>query len=257
MDIFIIEDEPMASKLLTRLIKDAAPDMNIVGTTDNVVSAIKWFQENKHPDLIFSDIELLDGQSFEIFNSIEISSPVIFTTAYHDFALKAFKVNSIDYLLKPLNKVDIKKALDKYKVLKDKMNSGSNNAGEVLKGLINDLKSEKKTYKSRFLVKMGDRLVSLTNDQIAYFYSEDKLVFVQTIENKKYPVDFSLDELEHTIDPSSFFRLNRQFISNINSIVSIHNYFNGKLKLTLKPTIEKEILVSREKASYFKDWLDR
>jgi two-component system LytT family response regulator len=199
---------------------------------------------------------LLDGQSFEIFNAIEIASPVIFTTAYHDFALKAFKVNSIDYLLKPLNKVDIKKALDKYKVLKEKMSINAN-AGDVIKGLIETLKAEKKSYKSRFLVKMGDRLVSLTNDQIAYFYSEDKLVFVQTIENKKYPVDFSLDELETTIDPACFFRLNRQFIANINSIMSIHSYFNGKLKLTLKPAIEKEILVSREKASNFKDWLDR
>lgn len=256
MDIFIIEDEPMASKLLARLIKDIDPDITIVGMADNVVSATKWFQENKHPDLIFSDIELLDGQSFEIFNAVEIASPVIFTTAYHDFALKAFKVNSIDYLLKPLNKVDIKKALDKYKVLKDKMSLNSN-AGDVLKDLINTLKSEKKSYKTRFLVKMGDRLVSLTNDQIAYFYSEDKLVFVQTIENKKFPVDFSLDELETTIDPTCFFRLNRQFISNINSIMSIHSYFNGKLKLTLKPAIEKEVLVSREKASNFKDWLDR
>lgn len=256
MDIFIIEDEPMASKLLARLIKDIDPDISIVGMADNVVSAIKWFQENNHPDLIFSDIELLDGQSFEIFNAVDIASPVIFTTAYHDFALKAFKVNSIDYLLKPLNKVDIKKALDKYKVLKDKMSLNSN-AGDVLKDLIDTLKSEKKSYKTRFLVKMGDRLVSLTNDQIAYFYSEDKLVFVQTIENKKYPVDFSLDELETTIDPTCFFRLNRQFISNINAIMSIHSYFNGKLKLTLKPAIEKEVLVSREKASNFKDWLDR
>jgi two-component system LytT family response regulator len=256
MDIFIIEDEPMASKLLAKLIKDADPDMNIVGTADNVASAVKWFQENKHPDLIFSDIELLDGQSFEIFNTIEITSPIIFTTAYHDFALKAFNVNSIDYLLKPINKVDVKKALDKYKVLKDKMSTTSN-SNEILKGLIESISSEKKTYKSRFLVKMGDRLVSLTNDQIAYFYSEDKLVFVQTIENKKYPVDFSLDELELTIDPSMFFRLNRQFISNINAIMSIHSYFNGKLKLTLKPAIEKEVLVSREKASIFKEWLDR
>jgi two-component system LytT family response regulator len=256
MDIFIIEDEPMASKLLSKLIKDADPNMNIVGTADNVVSAVKWFQENKHPDLIFSDIELLDGQSFEIFNTIEITSPVIFTTAYHDFALKAFKVNSIDYLLKPLNKADVKRALDKYKMLQDKM-SVSNNSSDILKGLIDSIKAEKKTYKSRFLVKMGDRLVSLTNEQIAYFYSEDKLVFLQTIENKKYPVDFSLDELEQTLDPTSFFRLNRQFISNINSIMSIHNYFNGKLKLTLKPAIEKEVVVSREKASLFKDWLDR
>lgn len=256
MEIFIIEDEPLASKLLTKLIKEADPDAHVVGTADNVIDAIKWFETNQHPDLIFSDIELLDGESFEIFNATNISSPVIFTTAHHHHALKAFKVNSIDYLIKPIMKDDMKKALDKYKTLKAQM-SGENSTSDVIRGLLNSINAGNKTYKSRFLVKMGDRLVSLTNDQIAYFYSEDKLVFLQTVENKKYPVDFSLDELENTLDPLCFFRLNRQYISNINAIVSIHNYFNGKLKLTLKPNVEKEILVSREKSSIFKNWLDR
>lgn len=256
MNIFILEDEPLASKLLSKMIKEVDENMNIVGIVDNVVEAIKWFEDNKHPDLIFSDVELLDGDSFEIFSNLEITSPIIFTTAHQHFALKAFKVNSIDYLIKPILKEDVKKALDKYKSLKEQMSENSN-ASEVIKGLLSTINATKKTYKSRFLVKMGDRLVSLTNEQIAYFYSEDKLVFLQTIENKKYPVDFSLDELENTLDPTNFFRLNRQFISNINSIVSIHSYFNGKLKLVLKPNVEKEILVSREKASVFKEWLDR
>lgn len=254
MDIFIIEDESIATKLLKRLIVEIDPSMNIVGTADSVASAVKWFKNNPEPDLIFSDIELSDGQSFDIFEKVQLNIPVVFTTAHDDFALKAFQVNSVDYLLKPVDRESVEKSLEKYKSLQDTFR---NETGDVLKSLITTIKNENKQYKSRFLVKMGERLVSLTNDQIAYFFSEDKLVFVMTNESKKYPVDYTLDELDQTVDPKRFFRLNRQFVSNIESIVSIHNYFNGKLKLTLKPHIEKEILVSREKASSFKDWLDR
>jgi len=256
MNVFIIEDEVLAAKLLVRLLNELDQDIRVVGQADNIKDAVAWFEENPHPDLVFSDIELTDGQSFEIFEQVEVASPVIFTTAYDDFALKAYKANAIDYLVKPIEIDALERALDKYHRLKTKLIE--NRAEEVLHTVLSSNgRGNVGRYKSRFLVKMGERLVSLTNDQIAYFLSEDKLVFLITKENKKYPVDFTLDELDHTIDPNVFFRLNRQVIAHIDSINTIHSYFNGKLKISVKPPLDKETLVSREKAGSFKEWLDR
>lgn len=248
MKIVIIEDEIPAAKRIEKLIKEADKNAEIIAKLDSIEASVNWFSKNPQPDLILMDIELADGQSFEIFNRIKITSPVIFTTAYDEFALKAFKVNSIDYLLKPIEIQSLKQSLDKWNALKG--NSQSNNMSSLIESF------SAKKYKNRFLVKIGERLIAIENEQIAYFMTEDKYSFIISTENKKYILDQSLDEIENMLAPRLFFRLNRQFIAPFKSIEAIHNHLNGKLKIILKPTQKEEIYVSREKASDFKFWLD-
>jgi two-component system response regulator LytT len=252
MNVLIVEDEAPASRRLQQLIKETDSSLHIMSTVDSIDLAVKWLNSNPAPDIIFMDIQLADGLSFEIFNRANITSPVIFTTAYDEYALKAFKVNSIDYLLKPIEKEDLFRSIEKLKSLKKQFIS----KGSIpIQSLLETLKLNK-NYKSRFLVKIGEKLVSISIDSIAYFISEDKLTFLVTNDNKKYPLDYSLDELDTMLDPKFFFRLNRQCLTKINSIQSIHNYFNGKLKLFLTPPTAKEMIVSREKSSHFKQWLE-
>lgn len=253
MNILIIEDEAPAARRLQQLIKDCDPNYIILSVIDSIENAVKWLSSNNSPDLIFMDIQLADGLSFEIFNRFTVVSPVIFTTAYDEYALKAFKVNSIDYLLKPIEKDDLIRSLEKLKTLKKPLKAAASQIS--MDALLETLKMHK-NYKSRFLVKIGEKLVSISIENIAYFISEDKLTFLVTNENKRYPLDYSLDDLDTMLDPKFFFRLNRQCLAKINAIQSIHNYFNGKLKLFLTPTTAKEIIVSREKASHFKQWLE-
>jgi two-component system response regulator LytT len=254
MKIVIIEDEAPAARRIISLIKTLEPDFEILASLDSIESAVKWFASNPQPDLALMDIELADGQSFEIFNQVKITAPVIFTTAYDEYALKAFQVNSIDYLLKPIEEILLRKALDKFSDLKKQLSSPAPVSVDIEK-LIRSL-SQPRQAKSRFLVKQGDRLISIEKDQIAYFMSEEKLCFLITYDQKKYVMDYTLDEIENLIDTKQFFRLNRKFIASIKAIGSIHNYFNGKLKLILKPEVKEEVIVSREKAPFFKEWLD-
>ncbi len=248
MKIVIIEDEIPAAKRIEKLIKEVEKDAEIVAKLDSIASSVHWFNQNPQPDLVLMDIELADGQSFEIFNRVKITSPVIFTTAYDEFALKAFKVNSIDYLLKPVEIDELRKSIDKWNALK-----GSSQHVNIA-SLIDSFSTKK--FKTRFLVKVGERLISIENEQIAYFMAEDKYSFLVTLDNKKYILDQSLDEIENSIDSRLFFRLNRQFIAPHKSIDAIHNHLNGKLKIILKLNQKVEIYVSREKASDFKFWLD-
>lgn len=258
MKIFIVEDEDLAVKKLIKTLHSVNPDLEIAGTADSIASTVQWLEEHPHPDLILMDIELSDGQSFEIFNRIEVKSPVIFTTSYDEYALKAFKVNSIDYLLKPIQKEELELALNKFKKLKGEQSDPSESVINI-KQLMNELRqnAHPKEYRKRFLVKHTQKLISIDIEQIRYFYSEDRLNFFKTLDDKKYLVDYSMDEIEEMLNPDEFFRINRAFIVAIKSIDQINDYFGNRLKLVLNPAIDKETIVSREKVSDFKEWMGK
>ena len=254
MNVLIIEDEAPAARRLQKMLVELEPGIQVLGLPDSVESAVNWLKGNNVPELIFMDIQLSDGLSFEIFDHVDITSPVIFTTAYDEYALKAFKVNSIDYLLKPISTDELRQSLAKYHKLN---NEKSDNTGEKIENLLNTLKLRKDNYKSRFLVKIGDKYFSISSSQAAYFYTEDKAVYLMTHDKARYPVDHSLDDLEKMLDPSCFFRINRQYIVHVDAVNRLHSYFNGKMKVFLKPEAPEEVIVSRDKASLLKDWLDR
>ena len=255
MKILIVEDENLAARKLKKMVTDIDPSVEIVGMTDSIESSVNWLISNKHPDLILMDIELADGQSFEIFNQTEVHSTIIFTTAYDEYALKAFKVNSIDYLLKPIRSEDLEKALEKFRALQANHKSAESNTN--IERLLVELRQTQanKSYRDRFLVKQGQRFITIEATEVAFFFAEDRVNFIKTKAGQKFIVDYTLDELEGQLDPSVFFRLNRQFIAHVKSIESVHPYFNSKLKIHLKPASEEEVLVSREKAADFKEWL--
>lgn len=256
MKILIIEDEELAIKKLKKLVTTVAPEAEVVGEADSIAASVAWIQENPAPDLILMDIELADGQSFEIFNLVEVKSPVIFTTSYDEYALKAFKVNSIDYLLKPVQKEDLENALKKFNTLKKDYSSG----GAInMENLVKELQQKllPKEYRKRFLVKNAQKLVSIEVDDIAYFYSDGRLNFFKTNDNKKFVVDYTMDELEDMLDPEKYFRISRSFYVSVNSIDKIDDYFGNRLILQLKPAVDKEALVSREKVTDFKKWMGK
>jgi DNA-binding LytR/AlgR family response regulator len=253
MKVVIIEDEAPAARRLKKLLEDNVGKIEILASIESIEGAINWIEKNPAPDLFFMDIQLGDGLSFEIFQKIKVPAPVIFTTAYDEYALQAFKVNSIDYLLKPVQEHELKQGLDKFKEFKNTF--AQDDKLSHLQRLLSTYQYSKKDYKNRFLVKLGERLVCVETADISFFKSVDKLTFINTKSGNKYLVEYTLEELEEMLDPQVFFRLNRQFISNISSIDSIHNYFNGKLKLYLKQKDQEEVIISREKAPLFKEWL--
>jgi two-component system, LytTR family, response regulator LytT len=255
MKILIVEDEDLAVKKLQKTLSDVEPSATVVGVTDSIKSTVNWLGENPKPDLILMDIELADGQSFEIFNHTHVSSPVIFTTSYDEFALKAFKVNSVDYLLKPVQKEELLAALNKFK----QMRPAPTNGGVDIEILVKELqqKLQIKEYRKRFLVKHAQKLVSIEVDDISYFYSDGRLNFFKTDDNKKYVVDYTMDELEEMLDPEKYFRISRSFYVSVNCIDKIDDYFGNRLMLQLKPAVDKEALVSREKVTDFKKWMGK
>jgi two-component system, LytTR family, response regulator LytT len=258
MKIFIVEDEELAVRKLQKTLQALGNDLEVVGTADSISTSIEWLQSHPQPDLILMDIELADGQSFEIFNLMEVKSPVIFTTSYDEFALKAFKVNSVDYLLKPIQKDELEAAISKFRNMKQAYGSPARDDGQIT-ALVKELQQtlQHKDYRKRFLVKYMQKLISVEVDRIAYFYSDDRLSFFKTFDDKKYVIDYTIDEIENMLDPDQFFRINRAFLVSVKSIDQIHDYFGNRLKLNLKPNIDKEALVSREKVSQFKDWMGK
>lgn len=258
MRIFIIEDEDLAVKKLKKTLSLINPSFEIAGTADSIASSVDWLQHNPQPDLILMDIELSDGQSFQIFNLTEVKSPVIFTTSYDEFALKAFKVNSVDYLLKPVQKDELETALDKLANMKKNF-TGQKESELNISALVKELQQtlHNKEYRKRFLVKHLQKLISIDIDNISYFYSDERLSFFKTADDKKYLIDYTIDEIENMIDPTQYFRINRAFLVSIKSIDQISDYFGNRLKLTLKPAIDKEVLVSREKVTEFKQWMGK
>ena len=231
------------------------PEIKILTTIDSVEETEEWLANNKEPDLVFMDVQLSDGICFEIFENTEIGCPIIFTTAYDEYAIKAFSVNSIDYLLKPINEQELEKSLIKYEKLKKKNKPVSR---INIESLIEQLDVNKVKYKNRFLIKFGQAYKTIVTDEIAYFSVENQLVHLNTINCNKYVVDFTMDDLEKSLDPESYFRINRKFIVSLKSIKAIHTYFNGRLKLELLPICENadDVIVAREKVKDFKIWLD-
>ena len=253
MKVLILEDETLASEKLENTLLEIDPSTEVVSKLQSVSAAVEWLQNNPHPDLIVSDIRLLDGLSFEIFQQVKTDKPVIFTTAYDQYAIKAFEVNSIDYLLKPVQKEKLKASLEKLRNLSAKSATTSIDYNEVVK-LINATRTE---YKSRFMVKLGQKIIAVPADKIAYFYSENKLTFIVTKDGKKLPLDQPLEELMDVLDPKVFFRINRQFIVTFESIAEIHPYFKGRIKLTLSPKSDDEVVISSERTPEFKKWIDQ
>jgi DNA-binding LytR/AlgR family response regulator len=250
MKVLILEDETLAADKLETTLLELQPEWQIVSRIKSIGSAVEWLESNPHPDLIITDIRLLDGLCFEIFAKVKVEKPVIFTTAYDQYAIRAFEVNSIDYLLKPVQKDKLKAALAKLQVPKDLPLPDYN---EVL----NFIKSNKTSYKSRFMVRLGQRIVAVPSEKIAYFYSESKLTYIVTLDGKKFPLDQPLDELMDFLDPKRFFRANRQFIVAFDSIAEIHPYFKGRIKILLQPKAEEEIVISSDRTPEFKKWIDQ
>ncbi|WP_121354985.1 LytR/AlgR family response regulator transcription factor [Flavisolibacter nicotianae] len=255
MNILIVEDEELAQKKLQKTLAAVDSSAQVVGITDSIQSTVEWLRTNSNADLILMDIELADGQSFEVFNQIDVKAPVIFTTSYDEYALKAFKVNSVDYLLKPVQTEDLQAALTKYK----KLSEGTRKSDLNFESLVAQIKQQlqPKEYRKRFLVKHAQKLVSVEVEEIAYFYSDGRLNFFKTFDNKKFVVDYTMDELEEMLDPAAFFRVSRSFFVSVNAIEKIDDYFGNRLILQLNPAVDKEALVSREKVSDFKKWMGK
>ncbi|GAA4467578.1 LytTR family DNA-binding domain-containing protein [Nibrella saemangeumensis] len=254
MNVLIIEDEPLAVDRLRQLLAQIDPTLQIAGVTDSVEASVAWLRSQPKPDFILMDIELSDGQSFSIFEQVTVNSPVIFTTSYDEYAIRAFKVNSIDYLLKPIKIEDLQAALVKFRNLSSHLPPGPSLR---LEELLIQLRQPVKEYRDRFLVKVGQRFFSIEVDDIAYFYYHDRITFLKTWKKEVYCLDYILDELEGMLYPKAFFRANRQYLLHVKSVKDIHTYFSGKLKLTLQPPAEEEVLVSRERAGEFKNWMGR
>ena len=252
MDVVIIEDEAPAVKRLEKMICGYRSDFQVIAVHDSVEKSVDWLRKySQKPSLIFMDVQLADGISFDIFSRVQLDIPIIFTTAYHEYALKAFKVNSIDYLLKPVDPDELSVALNKFLHLQKVGHSGN---VEQLQGLIADVNRAR--YRERFLVKTGQQLTYVSTSGIRYFYSENGLVKLRTVANKKHVVDYTLEQLEDMLPPRHFFRINRKAIIHIESIGRINTYFNSRLKLELSPPANFDAIVSRDRVAGFKGWLD-
>jgi DNA-binding LytR/AlgR family response regulator len=253
MKVLIIEDEPHAAEHIHRLLMQVASDATVVAKIDSVKKAVAWFNNNPAPDVVLMDIQLADGISFQIFDQCEVNAPVIFTTAFEEYALKAFKVNSIDYILKPVDREELRAALKKVKSIGE---LGSNRE-QLLEKMSEMVKMLTKQYKSRFVIKVGEHLKTVEVDQIRFFYSQEKTTFCITEDNRSFIVDYTLDQLEEMINPRRFYRINRKYIVSAPAILDIVSYQNSRLKLILKGTHDDDIIVSRERVQEFKNWLDK
>ena len=252
MKVLIVEDEPLSAEHLIRTLNKVDKNIQVVKTLDSISNTVKFLSQEFELDLIFLDIHIADGNSFEIFSKINIDVPIIFTTAFNEYAIKAFKLNSIDYLLKPIGFDDLNNAIAKYHKLKS-----SNQKTFHTEKIENAISILIKNYKSRFLVKLGETISSIKIEDISFFIAEDGITLLVNNEGKRYPVDYSMDALEALISPDSFFRINRKVLVNINKIQQVHTYFNSRLKLAIKNLQEEESIVSRERVNDFKLWLDR
>lgn len=253
MKALIIEDEAPAFRRLQNVLEEVNPNIKIVEVIDSVKDSVAWFLHNPPPDVIFMDIQLSDGLSFEIFDAVKITCPVVFTTAFDEYMLRAFKVNSIDYLLKPIKKEDLLRSLQKLEEIRDIY--GANSEVPDLNALIREIKLDDKRYKERFLVKKGEELISVRTADVAYFQSRNGIVYLYALNGNTYWVDFNLDELGQLLDPQKFYRANRQFIINYDAVKKVHRYHKGKLVVEMTRSVDDPITISTEKASDFKSWL--
>lgn len=252
MKIVIIEDEPQAVERMDSLLRQCAPDATVVARLDTIKASVAWIKSNDPVDLILMDIQLADGLSFEIFNQTEVKSPIIFTTAFNEYALKAFKVNSIDYLLKPISPEDLRLALAKYNHL-----IGPVSSQKMMESIGYAVQMLTKKYKERFVLKVGEHLKTVEVKDILYFYSQEKFTFAQTVDQRKHILDFTLDQLEGLVDPLSYFRINRKYLVGLAAVQDMVSYTNSRLRLTLRHSDDPEVIVARERVQEFRDWLDR
>ncbi|WP_330442882.1 LytR/AlgR family response regulator transcription factor [Flavobacterium sp. C4GT6] len=250
MNVLIIEDEKPAARLLQRKLLKLNLEANTM--LHSVEEAVEWFSNNEHPDLIFLDIQLSDGLSFEIFDAVPVNSAIIFTTAYDEYALRAFKLNSIDYLLKPIDEDDLEVAVNKYRERIPAKDSFSFDFDQIKRMLVNPLD---KNYKKRFTIKMGQRLKMINIEDVECFYSENKGTYLHTNDNRDYLLDGTLELLEGELDPAKFYRVSRKFIISVNAIKDIVMYTNSRLKLVLNTYDGDEVIVSRERVNDFREWL--
>ena len=251
MKVIIIEDEKPSARRLQRMLANLQIEAKTM--LHSVEESIAWFSENPHPDLIFLDIQLSDGLSFEIFEALEINSAVIFTTAYDDYALQAFKLNSIDYLLKPIDEDDLAKAVEKYKTRVPMQKSVVIDFDEIRKMLVNPLD---RVYKKRFSIKVGQHLKLIAADDIECFYSENKGTYAYTSDGRNYLLDVSLEQLEPDLEPKVFFRVSRKFFVNVDAIKDMISYTNSRIQIKLKTFNEQDIIVARERVKDFREWLE-
>ena len=250
MNIIIIEDEKPAARLLQRKVEKLG--LQVATLLHSVEESITWFQSNPHPDLIFLDIQLSDGLSFEIFEKIDIKSAVIFTTAYDEYALRAFKLNSIDYLLKPIDEDDLETAVNKFKARNSTLPNLSLDFEMIKKMLVNPID---RTYKKRFTIKMGQQLKMIAVEEVECFFSENKGTYLHTFDNRDYLLDSTLEQLETELDPADFYRVSRKFIIPMKAIKEIQLHSNSRLKVILPTYKDDEVIVARERVNEFKDWL--
>ncbi len=246
MKILLIEDELPAAKQLTKMLLDIDPSITIIDVLDSVEASVKWLRNYPMPDAIFMDIQIADGLSFDIFTQVEITAPVIFTTAFDQYAVKAFKVNAIDYLLKPIDPDDLENALHR---LREKSQHNVADLSKMLEML------QKKHKKERFLIKIGNSFTSIEANDIAYFFSDEGITQAALLNGKKHIIDHTLDEIEHEVEENNFFRISRKIVVNVKAIQKVHPHFNSRLKLDLTPNFHEEVFVSRERVASFKVWL--
>lgn len=251
MNVLIIEDEKIAANNLEKMLHQIDRNINVQSKIDSIEESVKWLNNNK-TDLIFLDIHLADGLCFKIFEQIEIKTPIIFTTAYDQYAIKAFKVNSIDYLLKPVEIQQLEQSLEKFKELYQVQNAKTIDFNALINYYNNQIK-----YQERFIVRYAQKIKSINTNEIAYFYANNENVFLCTKGNNNYPIDYSLDKLENIINPKDFFRINRQFIVNISSIGKMYSLSKSRIKIELNPKPDTEIIVSYSRVSDFKKWLNQ
>lgn len=248
MKAVIIEDENIAAQALQSLVREIDPEMEVLTILQTIEESVEWFEENPMPDLVFMDIHLADGSSFAIFEKVDITCPIIFTTAYDEYALKAFEVNSIDYLLKPINKADLERALKKFKSLTSKPDKAS------LEGLLAQMGGLKKKYKTCFLIPERDKLIPLATSNIAYIYIDTKTVKAITMDGHTYYLNQTLDDIMAQLDPEVFFRANRQFIISRAAVKDISIWFGNKLSINLLVSVPEKIIVSKARVGEFKSW---
>ena len=248
--VLLIEDEQPAAKRLSKLITEIAPDFEIIQICDSIESAVSFLKNAAAPDLMFLDIQLGDGISFEIFRQVEVSCPVIFTTAYDEYVFRAFELNSIDYLMKPIHKEELARSVDKFR----KLNQAQKSDWQFISSL---LQKENAAYKQRFLVSSGANLITVITTEVAYFYSVERSTFLTSTQGKSYALDFSLDKLEEMLSPKEFFRVNRQYLVALSAIKKINVLSKSRMKIILEPLSTDEVFVSNARAHEFRIWLDK
>ena len=252
INIIILEDEAQTARRLQRMIGEYDPEIKIVAILESIQESLEWLKDHPVPDLAFFDIQLADGESFTLFEKTDIRFPVIFTTAYDQYAIKAFKVNSIDYLLKPVNKEDLENALDKYA----RLHKATVTPQVDYSKLVEMIAGKEKAWLSRMMIRLGATIKSIEIEDIAYFYIEERIAFAVMKDGTRYPLDQSLEKLEPQLDPKRFFRINRQFLISFDSINKMYMYSKARIKVTLKPPSDIEAISSAERSPLFRDWLD-